>query len=281
MSEHFALKYMRRDRPGNPHLFCPGCGIGQIWNYTIRAIEELELDIDQVLWTGGGGCTARMCTYWIGDHMHTLHGRPLAFATGIKLAKPELTVLCHLGDGEAAAIGGNHLIQTARRNVDIVTILVNNLNYGMTGGQFSPTTPQGSFTTTSPFGNIEQPFDLCELVAVCGATYVARWTTHHARQVIRSLKKGIQKRGFAFIEVITQCPTAYGRRNSLPDAIDMLRWFKENSIPRDKAETMNKEELQGKFVVGEFVDIEKEEYGAALRKLGARFQKEAASETII
>jgi len=273
MSEHPSMKYLRRDRPGTPHLFCPGCGIGQIWNYTIKAIDELNLDIDEVLWISGAGCTARLCTYWIGDYMHTLHGRPLAFATGIKLAKPELTVLCHMGDGEVAAIGGNHLIQTARRNVDIVAIVINNLNYGMTGGQFSPTTPQGGFTTTSPFGSIEPPFDLCALVEVCGAAYVARWTTHHARQVVQSIKKGIQKKGFAFIEIIAQCPTAYGRRNDLNSSLDMLRWFKENSIRRYKAESMTKEELKGKFVIGEFKDLELEDYGTALRKLGARFRE--------
>jgi 2-oxoglutarate ferredoxin oxidoreductase subunit beta len=272
MMEHPALKYLRRDRPGTPHLWCPGCGIGQIWHFTIKAIEELGLNVNQVLWVGGSGCTGRMCTYWAGDYMHTLHGRPLGFATGVKLARPELTVLCHMGDGEASAIGGNHLIQSARRNIELVAIVVNNLNYGMTGGQFSPTTPQGSRTVTSPFGNIEHPFDLCELVSACGATYVARWTTHHAHQVIRSLKKGMLKKGFAFIEVLSQCPTAYGRRNELANPITMLQWFKKNAIHLEQAKTMDEEERQGKYIIGEFVDKEKEEYGTALQKLAAQFQ---------
>lgn len=159
MRQHPALKYFRLDRPGVPHLWCPGCGIGQVWHYTVIAIEELGLDPKKVLWVGGSGCTGRMCTYWFGDYFHTLHGRPLGFATGVKLARPELKVICHMGDGETAAIGGNHLIQTARRNVEITAICINNLNYGMTGGQFSPTTPMGAITMTSPLGNIEHPFD--------------------------------------------------------------------------------------------------------------------------
>jgi len=138
MLKHPALKYFRLDGPGTPHVWCTGCGIGQVWYYTAKAIEELGLDTNKVLWVGGSGCTGRMCTYWYKDYFHTLHGRPLAFATGVKLARPELTVICHMGDGEAAAIGGNHLIQTARRNVELVAICINNFNYGMTGGQFSP-----------------------------------------------------------------------------------------------------------------------------------------------
>ena len=138
---HPALEYFRLDRPGSPNLWCPGCGIGQVWYYTVQAINELGLDHDKVVWVGGSGCSGRMCTYWYKDSMHTLHGRPLGFATGIKLANPELTVICHMGDGETSAIGGNHLIQTARRNVELTAICINNFNYGMTGGQYSPTTP--------------------------------------------------------------------------------------------------------------------------------------------
>lgn len=267
MKGHPALKYFRFDRPGNLHLWCTGCGVPQTWYYTIKAMEELNLDIDKVLWVGGSGCTGRMCTYYTGDYLHTLHGRPLGFATGAKLANPELTVLCHMGDGEASSIGGNHLIHTARRNVDLVAIVVNNFNYGMTGGQFSPTTPLGAYTMTSQLGNIEPSFDLCQLVATCGASYVARWTTFHARQVINSIKKGIQKKGFAFIEVISQCPTHYGRRNKLGNGASMMKWFKSNSIRIEKAREMSGSELEGKFVIGEFVDTEKAEYGESLREL--------------
>ena len=267
MKKHPALKYFRFDRPGNPHLWCPGCGIPQIWYYTIKAIEELRLDIDKVLWVGGSGCTGRMCTYWIGDYFHTLHGRPLGFATGVKLANPELTLICHMGDGEVSGIGGNHLIQTARRNVDLVAIVVNNFNYGMTGGQFSPTTPRGAFTMTSQLGHIEYPFDLCELAATCGATYVARWTTFQTRPLINSIKKGIRKVGFSFIEIISQCPTQYGRRNRIGDGIQMMKWLKESSIRKKRAEKMPKEELSDRFIIGEFVDTEKAEFGTSLREL--------------
>jgi 2-oxoglutarate ferredoxin oxidoreductase subunit beta len=270
IQEHPALKYFRHDSPGVPHVWCEGCGIGILWYYTIVAIEELGLDPNKVAWVGGSGCTGRMCTYWNYDYMHTLHGRPLGFATGIKLARPELTVICHMGDGEVSAIGGNHLIQTARRNVDLVAIVNNNFNYGMTGGQFSPTTPLGGKTMTSPEGQMENPFDLCKLVETCGATYVARWTIVHNRQCINSIKKAIQKKGFSFVEVVSQCVTAYGRRNKLGDGPQMMKWLRESSVRREQAEQMNPEELKGKLVVGEFVDRDAPEYGTELRALAQR-----------
>jgi len=267
LERHPARKYFRAEQAETPHLWCSGCGIPQVWHYTVKAIEELKLDIDKVLWVGGSGCTGRMCTYWVGDFLHTLHGRPLGFATGAKLANPELTVFCHMGDGEATAIGGNHLIQTARRNVDLVAIVINNFNYAMTGGQFSPTTPLGAVTMTSQLGHIEYPFDLCELVTTCGATYVARWTTFHARPLINSIKKGIQRRGFSFIEVLSQCPTQYGRRNKIGDGVQMMKWLKESSVRRENAGKVPEADLKDKFLIGEFVDIEKAEYGASLREL--------------
>lgn len=267
VAQHPALEYFRHDSPGVPHVWCEGCGIGSVWYYTIRAIEELGLDPNKVVWVGGSGCTGRMCTYWAYDFMHTLHGRPLGFATGVKLAKPELTVICHMGDGEVSAIGGNHLIQTARRNVDLVAIVNNNFNYGMTGGQFSPTTPLGGKTMTSPDGQRERPFDLCKLVETCGATYVARWTVVHQRQCINSIKKAIQKKGFSLVEIATQCVTAYGRRNKLGRGPDMMRWLRDISVRKDQAAQMSEEELAGKIVVGEFVDKEFTEYGASLRDL--------------
>jgi 2-oxoglutarate ferredoxin oxidoreductase subunit beta len=269
-AEHPALKYFRHDSPGVPTLWCEGCGIGLLWYYTILAIEELELDPNKVLWVGGSGCTGRMCTYWNYDFMHTLHGRPLGFATGVKLARPELTVIAHMGDGEVSAIGGNHLIQTARRNVDLVAICNNNFNYGMTGGQFSPTTPLGARTMTSPEGHIENPFDLCKLVEVCGATYVARWTVMHQQQCIDSIKKAIQRKGFSFVEVVTQCPTSYGRRNRLGAGAAMMKWLRTSSIRQEEASQLSPDELAGKIVVGEFVDKEAPEYGASLRELARK-----------
>jgi 2-oxoglutarate ferredoxin oxidoreductase subunit beta len=268
--KHPVLKHFREDSPGTPHLWCPGCGVGQVWHYTTRAIEELGLDEDKVLWVGGSGCTGRMCTYWHKDFFHTLHGRALSFATGVKLARPELTVLVHSGDGECVAIGGNHLIHAARRNVDITLIAVNNFNYGMTGGQFSPTTPTSVYTATSPFGNPEEAFNLSTLMKEAGATYIARWTTVHARQVINAIKKGIQNKGFSFIEILAQCPTQYGRRNKLGDAVQMMEWLKANSILKEKAEKMSPEELQGKFILGELYSAARPEFSEYMRAVAAR-----------
>jgi len=266
---HPVLKHFREDSPGTPHLWCPGCGVGQVWNYTAKAIEELGLDEDRVLWVGGSGCTGRMCTYWHKDFFHTLHGRALSFATGVKLARPEMTVLVHSGDGECVAIGGNHLIHAARRNVDITLIAINNFNYGMTGGQFSPTTPGNVNTSTTPYGNPEAPFDLATLMKEAGATYIARWTTVHARQVINAIKKGVQNKGFSFIEVLAQCPTQYGRRNKLGDAVGMMEWLKANSIPREKAEKMPPDELKGKFIIGELYTDTRPEFSASMRAVAA------------
>jgi 2-oxoglutarate ferredoxin oxidoreductase subunit beta len=268
--KHPVLKHFREDSPGTPHLWCPGCGVGQVWHYTSRAIEELGLDEDKVLWVGGSGCTGRMCTYWHKDFFHTLHGRALSFATGVKLARPELTVLVHSGDGECVAIGGNHLIHAARRNVDITLIAVNNFNYGMTGGQFSPTTPTSVYTATSPFGNPEEAFNLSTLMKEAGATYIARWTTVHARQVINAIKKGIQNKGFSFIEILAQCPTQYGRRNKLGDAVQMMEWLKANSVLKEKAEKMSPEELQGKFILGELYSAARPEFSEYMRAVAAR-----------
>ncbi len=266
---HPVLNHFREDSPGTPHLWCPGCGVGQVWHYTTKAIEELGLDEDRVLWVGGSGCTGRMCTYWHKDFFHTLHGRALSFATGVKLARPEMTVLVHSGDGECVAIGGNHLIHAARRNVDITLIAINNFNYGMTGGQFSPTTPSSVYTSTTPYGNQEAPFDLSTLMKEAGATYIARWTTVHARQVINAIKKGIQNKGFSFIEVLAQCPTQYGRRNKLGDAVRMMEWLKENSVPREKAEKMSPEELKGKFIIGELFSDTRPEFSEYMRAVAA------------
>lgn len=264
---HPALKYYQAGSGGNPTLWCDGCGIGQVWSFTVMALEELGLDPDKVVWVGGSGCTGRMCTYWNHDFMHTLHGRTLGFATGIKLANPQLTVICHMGDGETSAIGGNHLIQSARRNVDLVAICVNNYNYGMTGGQFSPTTPLGGITKTSPGGHNEGSFDLCELVKTAGATYVARWTTSHPRQSIDAIKKAIQNQGFSFVEIVAQCPTHFGRNNRLGDGPSMMKLQKEMSVRVDRAANMSGEELQDKIVVGELVNTQRPEYGEILRSL--------------
>jgi 2-oxoglutarate ferredoxin oxidoreductase subunit beta len=206
----------------------------------------------------GIGCTGRMAGYLNLDSFHTTHGRAIPFATGLKLARPQSCVIVASGDGDLFAIGGNHFIHAARRNVDLTIVCVNNFNYGMTGGQVAPSTPFGAKTTTSPFGNFEEPFNFCSLAATCGAVYVARWTALHIRWITDSLLEAMQKRGFSFLEILAPCPITFGRRNKLGGAVDLIKFFHERSVvrnqidPRDAVLDFNKH-----LVVGKFVDIER------------------------
>ncbi len=216
---YYREKYIRN----RPSAFCVGCGNGTILNCFVRAIDDLEIPTEKVLCVSGIGCSA-----WIpspnfnGDTLHTTHGRALAFATGAKTFNSELTTVVFTGDGDGAGIGGNHLIHAARRNIDITTILVNNLSYAMTGGQIAPTTPRGERTATSPYGNPEIPFDTVKLVEAAGATYVARWTTNHVLELTRSIKEAILHPGFSFIEVLSQCPTQQRRMFGMRDPVHVL-----------------------------------------------------------
>jgi 2-oxoglutarate/2-oxoacid ferredoxin oxidoreductase subunit beta len=259
------MKYMRKDRL--PHIFCAGCGNGIALNTFFKGMEMAEVDFDNVVMVSGIGCSSRIPGYVKCDSLHTTHGRPISFASGLKLGNPELDVVVFSGDGDAAAIGGNHLIHGARRNMDLTVICINNSIYGMTGGQISPTSPQGSYGSTAPYGAFERPFDLAELVSAAGATYVARWTTAHALQLANSIKNGLKNKGFSFIEVVSQCPTYYGRKNKMRSPLDMMRWMKENSINKKKADKMEPEELSGKLVVGEFVNKSVPEFSQELYKL--------------
>lgn len=260
MSEkiHPLRKYMRPEVKKT--TFCPGCGAGIITQALLRAIDELGISMDDCVFVSGIGCSA-----WIpsplfnADMLHTTHGRPIAFASGVKLGLPDKHVIVVSGDGDLSAIGGNHLIHAARRNINLTVILVNNGIYGMTGGQTAPTTPHGMTTITSPYGNAEYEFDISELVKAAGASYVARWTTYHPRQMTKSIKKGIQKKGFAMIEVITQCPVQYGRVSKQGSAVNMMKNYKQNGIRIEKAAKMTAAELEGKIVEGEFVDSDKPE----------------------
>jgi len=253
MKPHPNAKFIREG--GLPHMFCPGCGVGQIMNYFLYAIQELNLDIDDMVLIGGVGCNARIPVYIHADAIHGVHGRTLAWATGVKLANPELTVVIFAGDGDCAAIGGNHLIQAARRNLDVTLIVVNNGIYGMTGGQVAPTTPCDARTSTTPWGNLENSFDLCKLAKAAGATHVSRWTTAHPKSAIKAIKKGIQHKGFSFIEMVSQCPTYFGRYVlGFTEPEEYLNWLRKNSVSKEKASKMSPEELAGKIVVGEFVD---------------------------
>ena len=259
------MKYLRTDRL--PNIFCAGCGNGIVMNTFFNAMELAEIDFDNLALVSGIGCSSRVPGYIKCDSLHTTHGRPIAFATGLKLANPELDVVVFTGDGDAAAIGGNHLIHGARRNIDLTVICINNSIYGMTGGQISPTSPTGSYGSTAPFGAVEKPFNLSELTKAAGASYVARWTTAHPVQLSNAIKKGLLNKGFSFIEAVSQCPTYFGRKNKMKTAVSMIQWMKDESILKRKADTLNEAELEGKLIVGEFQNKKEAEFTEKICKL--------------
>ena len=247
------MPFLRQDRL--PHIWCPGCGIGTTLSCFIRALEASKLDLNQVAIVSGIGCTGRVAGYLNLDSFHTTHGRPIPFATGLKLANPNLKVVVYSGDGDLSAIGGNHLIHAARRNMDLMVVCVNNFTYGMTGGQVAPTTPLGATVSTMPFGNFEASFNLPHLADACGAVYVARWTIFHVRQLARAMQEGLAKKGFVFIEALSPCPTLFSRRNRLGDGVDQLKYFKEKSLLKNGADTKDVGlTFQGEIPVGKFVD---------------------------
>lgn len=263
---HPLSKYTR------PHVTrtttCPGCGNGIATQAILRAIEDLDLGMEDFVFVSGIGCSAWIPSpLFAADTLHTTHGRPVAFATGVKLGLPDKHVMVVSGDGDLTAIGGNHLIHAARRNIDLTVVLINNGIYGMTGGQTAPTTPRGTKTITSPYGNLEHSFDIAPMIASAGAAYVARWTTSHPRQLTKAIRKGITKNGFSLVEVISQCPVQYGRVSKLGGAVEMLKHFKDNSLRIDKARNKTAVELEGKIVIGEFVDIERPELSTQWNQL--------------
>ncbi|MFC1916523.1 thiamine pyrophosphate-dependent enzyme [Chloroflexota bacterium] len=264
-------KYLRLDRL--PHIFCPGCGIGPAMGCFLRAIDDAEIDPDKVSVVSGIGCSGRVAGYVKLDSFHTTHGRAIPFATGLKLGNPELNVVVFSGDGDLAAIGGNHLIHAARRNITMTVICVNNFNYGMTGGQAGPTTPFADRTTTTPYGNFETPFNLPYLVSASGATYVARWTVLHLRQLEKSIVEAMNKPGFSFIEVISPCPVVYGRMNKKPQGLDELHYYQEKSVIRNGADPKGVDiDSNGTIVVGKFVDIERPTLGEHLEQVTTKAQ---------
>jgi len=248
-------KYLRHDKKF-PHVWCPGCGNGIVLGAMIRAIDRLGYKKDNIVMVSGIGCSGRLPVYVDFNTLHTTHGRALTFATGIKLAKPELKVIVVMGDGDATAIGGNHFIHAARRNINLTAIIINNNIYGMTGGQYSPTTPYGMTATTAPYRNIEQAFNIAELAVTAGAIFVGRGAVYHARLLDKLIEKALIKRGFGVVEVITHCHTQYGRRNKMGDAVAMMKWQKEHAVRIEKAADMSEEELQDKFTIGVLVDRE-------------------------
>jgi 2-oxoglutarate/2-oxoacid ferredoxin oxidoreductase subunit beta len=250
---------LRMDRM--PHIWCPGCGIGTTVNCFARALEQSKLDLDKVAIVSGIGCTGRVAGYLNLDSFHTTHGRAIPFATGLKLANPDLKIVVYSGDGDLFAIGGNHFIHAARRNVDMTVICVNNLIYGMTGGQVAPTTPVTAKGTTYPYGSYDPPFNLPFLADSSGAVYVARWTVYHVRHLTKAIKEAITHRGFSFVEIISPCPTLYSRRNRLGDGLDQLKFYQENSEIKNGADTKDVGmDFQGKIIVGKFVERMRKTY---------------------
>lgn len=250
-----------------PLFWCQGCGSGIVLGSIVRAMDKLKLDKTNTVIVTGIGCWGKADDYIDANSLHGTHGRALSFATGVKLANPKLKVIVLMGDGDATTIGGNHLIHTARRNVDVTAIIVNNLNYGMTGGQYSGTTPKSAFTKTSPYGHVEDAFDVCGLVVACGAPYVARGTVVDVIQLDKLIYDALCKTGFSMVEAIAQCPTHFGKANKMPKTVAMMKNIKENTVPIAKAKDMSKQELKDKFVTGKFVDDEKEDYSALYEKI--------------
>jgi 2-oxoglutarate ferredoxin oxidoreductase subunit beta len=256
--------FLRMDRM--PHIWCPGCGIGTTVNCFTRALIDSEVELKNLVVVSGIGCTGRVAGYMNLDSFHTTHGRAIPFATGLKLANPKLNVVVYSGDGDLSAIGGNHLIHAARRNIDLKVICVNNLIYGMTGGQTAPTTPGGVITATSPYGTFDPNFNLPHLMDAAGAVYVARWTVYHVKQLARAMQEVFAKTGFSFIEVIAPCPTLYQRRNRMGDGLAALQSYKQASKIRNGAPThevgMTK---SGEITVGKFVDRVRPDYIELMR----------------
>jgi 2-oxoglutarate ferredoxin oxidoreductase subunit beta len=250
---HPMQKYLRMDRL--PHIWCSGCGLGTTMSCFTYALDELDLTDKDVGVVSGIGCTGRMAGYLNLDSYHTTHGRAIAFATGLAVSQPEKKVVVLSGDGDLFAIGGNHFIHAARRNINMTVLCVNNFNYGMTGGQYGPTTPIGSRGTTAPYGNYENPFNLPYLAASCGAVYVARWTSLHARRMKEAMIEAMTKPGFTFVEIVSPCPTNYGRRNRIGDGLDELKYYAERSVIRHGANPADADLIPGNdIIVGRFID---------------------------
>ncbi|MCB5252934.1 MAG: 2-oxoacid:ferredoxin oxidoreductase subunit beta [Candidatus Cloacimonadaceae bacterium] len=265
-------QYLRHDKKF-PHVWCAGCSNGIILGAVIRAIASMNLNRDDIVMVSGIGCSSRMPVYIDVDTLHTLHGRAIAFATGIKLHKPHMKVIVVTGDGDCTAIGGNHLIHAARRNIDLSVILVNNNIYGMTGGQCSPTTPHAAISTTSPYGNIEPDFNICNLALGAGASFVARTTAFHVTEMQNYIQASLEHPGFSLIEVISACPVIYGRLNKKGGAPQMMTEFRDNSVPLTAVEKLPKEQVEGKIVRGILRKDIRPEYTAEYAALQAYAQK--------
>ena len=257
-----------------PHMWCPGCGHGIVLNGMLHAVEKLGMSKNEIVMVSGIGCSSRISGYVDFHTLHTIHGRALAFATGVKLGLPELNVIVPMGDGDALAIGGNHFIHAARRNIDLTAIIVNNNIYGMTGGQVSPTTLSGKLATTAPYGNVDQAFPIAELAKAGGASLVARSTVYHVAEMDKLIARALQKKGFAMVEAVSYCHTSYGRLNREGSPVDMMRALKENAISVKAAANKSPEELKGKIVRGLLYEADLPEYTELYDQVIARAQSQ-------
>lgn len=247
-----------------PHLWCPGCGHGTVLNGLLRAVDKLGMSKNEIVMVSGIGCSARISGYVDFHTLHTIHGRALAFATGVKMSRPELNLIVPMGDGDALAIGGNHFIHAARRNIDITAIVMNNRIYGMTGGQYSPLSGQDILASTAPYASIDPSFDVVELSRAAGATFIARTTTYHVKQIDDFIKQAVLHEGFAVVEILTQCPTHFGRKNRQGSAVDMMKLYRDITTPiGSKAKQENPDLIER----GIFVQEEKPEYCREYEKI--------------
>ncbi len=255
---------LRMDRM--PHIWCSSCGLGASLTCFIMAVKESGISEERVAAVSGIGCTGRVAGYLNVDSFHTTHGRAVPFAVGLSLANPELRVVVFSGDGDIVAIGGNHFIHSARRNLDLLVVCVNNFTYGMTGGQAGPTTPLTAKATTAPYGNYEFPFNLPYLAAASGATYVARWTALHLRRQKNAMAEALVKKGFRFIEIISPCPTAFAHMNRLGTGLDLMKSYHDRAVIKHGADPKDVDiSMDGKIICGKFVDIEKPTYRECLK----------------
>ncbi|WP_045222537.1 2-oxoacid:ferredoxin oxidoreductase subunit beta [Desulfonatronum thioautotrophicum] len=247
---HHYLRHNKRF----PHVLCPGCGHGIVLGSLVRSVHQLGLTKDEVVLVAGIGCSGRIAVYVDFNTVHTTHGRALTFATGIKMANPRLKVIAVMGDGDALSIGGNHFLHAARRNIGVTALILNNNIYGMTGGQSSSTTAENCYSTTSPYGQQEQSFDIVELAKAAGAPYVARSTVLHVKLLDRIITTALERPGFNLVEVLTPCHTQFGRKNKFKTTVDMYKWYKKNAIPLDSLSKLPQEEQQQRTPIGIFVE---------------------------
>jgi 2-oxoglutarate ferredoxin oxidoreductase subunit beta len=265
------MYYLRKDK--FPHIWCAGCGDGIVLKAILRSIQSMDLKKNNIAMVSGIGCCSRTPGYVDFNTLHTTHGRAIAFATGVKMARKDMTVIVVTGDGDATAIGGNHLIHAARRNIDMTVILYNNYIYGMTGGQVSPTTPLGDFATTAPYGGLENTFNIAGLAVAAGASYVARATVYYANRLAKYIEQGMRKKGFALIEVISPCPTAFGKINKKGTGKTMILDQKFQDISIEKAKSMSPEDLHGKVITGVLTDRDLPEYTSTYEKVMSQAQR--------